>query len=143
MSVMDTIKSLFSRFLKKTARTTANKVVDNAATKTANVATAKINKKVDAGIEKKADEVEANVDANVNTVKAANEELAASMAKLAAANANKANAAAAGASGNLNDINTMMSYFKFGPGMEVVGVKDDAPEWVKEAYANGAFEEKK
>lgn len=138
MSVMDTVKRLFSRFLKRTARTTANKVVDNAATKTANVATAKINKKVDASIEKKADEVEANVDAGVNSAKAANDQLAAALARAAATNTG-----AGAAGGNLNDVNTMMSYFKFGPGMEVIGVKDDAPEWVKEAYANGAFNEKK
>lgn len=136
----DLIERIVSRFARKTVNKAADKIADNAADKVASVAANKINKKVDADIEKKADEVEAKVDTAAEQTMSGEEQLKIALAR--AAMANSAQAANANSS-SLNDLNTMMGYFNFGPDMEIVGVKDDAPEWVKEAYANGAFKNEK
>lgn len=134
----DLIDRIVRRFARKTVDKAADKVADNAADKVASVAANKINKKVDENIEKKADEVEANVNAAAAQTNLSGEE----QLKLALARAAMANNAPAANGTSLNDLNTMMSYFEFGPEMKIVGVKDDAPDWVKQAYANGAFEDK-
>lgn len=134
----DLIDRIVRRFARKTVDKAADKVADNAADKVASVAANKINKKVDENIEKKADEVEANVNAATTQSNLSGEE----QLKLALARAAMANTAPAANGTSLNDLNTMMNYFEFGPEMKIVGVKDDAPDWVKQAYANGAFEDK-
>ena len=42
---------------------------------------------------------------------------------------------------SLKDVNEMMSYFEFDKDMNIVGVKKDAPDWVKQAYESGKFNE--
>lgn len=45
------------------------------------------------------------------------------------------------AKSSLKDVNEMMSYFEFDKDMNIVGVKKDAPDWVKQAYESGKFNE--
>lgn len=43
---------------------------------------------------------------------------------------------------SMAQMNEIMSYFIFGKEMKIIGVKDDAPDWVKQAYEQGEFEDK-
>ena len=54
---------------------------------------------------------------------------------------NATNNASANTKVDMAQANEIMNYFIFGKDMEVIGVKDDAPDWVKQAYQNGAFKE--
>ncbi len=78
-------------------------------------------------------EVRGVVDEAASEASTGQDKLAAAVARAAVAN-NSAEKA------DMKNVNEVMGYFNFGPGMEIVGVKDDAPEWVKVAYQNGEFD---
>ncbi|MCQ2087621.1 MAG: hypothetical protein MJZ37_06095 [Bacilli bacterium] len=131
---MGFIGELIDRIVRRFARRTADKVADKAADKVAGVAADKINKKVDEEVAKNgSNEVQGVVDQAASEATTGQDKLAAAVARAAVANNSAAKA-------DMKNVNEVMGYFNFGPGMEIVGVKDDAPEWVKVAYQNGEFD---
>lgn len=132
---MSFIGDLIDRIARRFARRTADKIADKAADKVADVAANEINKKVDEQVAKNETKsaVQEEVDTKAAEATTGQDKLAAAVTRAAVANNEAAKA-------NMKDVNEMMNYFEFGPGMEIVGVKEDAPEWVKVAYKNGEFD---
>lgn len=167
MGLLDKAKSWLNRFIDKTA----NKAVDKAANKAADKLVSDAEKKIAesnketsvAMADAQAEQAQAlagsttvqtgpSVSVDLNRGASKNDvELAKQQAEMMKQqNEMMKNAAAMSAmqgarGGNVDGMsyaNEMMNYLEFGPGMKVVGVKDNAPDWIKEAYKNGAFEEK-
>lgn len=127
MNIIQRIKNAILRALGREIENKVEREVHNAFNKNAKSETSVQQTTVEPNTQASSAETS---NAELEMLRKQNEAMAQAMAAQA-----MANGAAKGGS-SLKDVNEMMSYFEFDKEMNIVGVKPDAPEWVKLAYEN-------